>query len=280
MVTQRIANPFIPVRFWTWPPNIIDFINHKEYFNCLFRYNNLFNTIYIRMKKIRNHDKLYLKSNLYNKPKESFKLLYEILRKKISKNKNYEILDVGCANGELLYFLNKKFNNIKLHGIDVRSDLLKLAKKKLPSDINLKKVDFNKKQNFNKKFDIIIVSGVIGIFDKLDIFFQNIKKNLKKNSIFLLFGSFNEYDVDVILAYKDLNSKIKNYQSGWNFWSLKTITRHFKGKKIVKYPFEIKFDIKQNKKDLIRTWTVKINNKRYFINALLTIQNQMWLEIK
>ena len=20
MVTQRIANPFIPVRFWTWPP--------------------------------------------------------------------------------------------------------------------------------------------------------------------------------------------------------------------------------------------------------------------
>ena len=22
MVTQRIANPFIPVRFWTWPPII------------------------------------------------------------------------------------------------------------------------------------------------------------------------------------------------------------------------------------------------------------------
>ena len=21
MVTQRIANPFIPVRFWAWPPN-------------------------------------------------------------------------------------------------------------------------------------------------------------------------------------------------------------------------------------------------------------------
>ena len=23
MVTQRIANPFIPVRFWAWPPEII-----------------------------------------------------------------------------------------------------------------------------------------------------------------------------------------------------------------------------------------------------------------
>ena len=25
MVTQRIANPFIPVRFWTWPPKNKDF---------------------------------------------------------------------------------------------------------------------------------------------------------------------------------------------------------------------------------------------------------------
>ena len=27
MVTQRIANPFIPVRFWTWPPTVIVDIN-------------------------------------------------------------------------------------------------------------------------------------------------------------------------------------------------------------------------------------------------------------
>ncbi len=51
-------------------------------------------------------------------------------------------------------------------------------------------------------------------------------------------------------------------------------------KKIVKHPFEIKFDVKQNKKDLIRSWTIKINNRRFFTNALLSIQNQMWLEIK
>ena len=30
MVTQRIANPFIPVRFWTWPPiNWLFFILKK-----------------------------------------------------------------------------------------------------------------------------------------------------------------------------------------------------------------------------------------------------------
>ena len=78
------------------------------------------------MKKIRNHDELYLKSERHNKPKEAFKLLYRILKKRLSKTKNYEILDVGCANGELLFFLNKKFSNIKFYGVDVRNDLIKL----------------------------------------------------------------------------------------------------------------------------------------------------------
>ena len=30
MVTQRIANPFIPVRFWTWPPKLSCFIEAKK----------------------------------------------------------------------------------------------------------------------------------------------------------------------------------------------------------------------------------------------------------
>jgi len=232
------------------------------------------------IKKIRTHDKIYLKSNRFKKPKESSKLLYKILKKRLSKTKNYDLLDVGCANGELLYFLNKKFSNINFHGVDVRSDLIELAKKKLPSDINLRKNDYNQKKTLNKKFDIIICAGVISIFDNLDIFFKNIKKNMKKNTILLIFDQLNEYDYDVIIAYKDLNSKIANFQSGFNIWSIKTIKKYFEEKRFAKHPFEIKFDIKQNKKDLIRSWTTKINKKRYFINALLSIKNQMWLEIK
>ena len=30
MVTQRIANPFIPVRFWAWPPKIWLFYYFKK----------------------------------------------------------------------------------------------------------------------------------------------------------------------------------------------------------------------------------------------------------
>lgn len=231
------------------------------------------------MKKIRDHDKFYLKSNRYNKPKECFKLLKNILKKRLKKNSTYDLLDIGCANGELLFYLNKKFKNINFHGADVRTDLINLAKKKLPSTIVLERLDYNKKQIIKKKYDIIICSGVISIFDNLDIVMNNIKQSSAKDTFLYFFGSFNTYDFDTRVAYKDLNSKIKNFQSGWNLWSIKTIQSYFK-KKIIKYPFEIKKNVKRNKNDFMRSWTVRVNNKLHFINAISFLQNQMWLEIK
>ena len=230
-------------------------------------------------RKIRIHDKFYLKSNRYSKPKEYFKLLHKILKKKIKKNKHYELLDVGCANGELLFYLEKKFNNLSFSGADIRGDLVKVAKKKLPNSIFLERKNFNKKISINKKYDFVVCCGVISIFDDLNTFLNNLKKSVKKNGYLLIFNSFNEYDFDAVVSYKDLNSKIENYQSGWNIWSIKTIQQFFK-KRVKKHKFYIKFDIKKNKKDLIRTWTVNINKKRHFINALQIIQNQMFLEIK
>ena len=54
--------------------------------------------------KMRLHDKIYLKSNLSKKPKENFKFLQKILKKRLSRKKIYDVIDIGCANGELLYF--------------------------------------------------------------------------------------------------------------------------------------------------------------------------------
>ncbi len=82
-----------------------------------------------------------------------------------------------------------------------------------------------------------------------------------------------------MIAYKDLNSKIKTYQSGWNVWSIKTLQSFFK-QKIKRHPFNFKLNLKKNKKDLMRSWTIKVGKKRYFTNALSILQNHMWLEIK
>ena len=101
------------------------------------------------MKNIaRLHDKFYLQEDRYKKTKDSFKLLIKILKSKININKNYDVLDIGCANGELIYNLEKNFKNFKISGTDVRQDLLNKAKRK-----NLKKIDFFR-SDISKKINL------------------------------------------------------------------------------------------------------------------------------
>jgi cyclopropane fatty-acyl-phospholipid synthase-like methyltransferase len=228
---------------------------------------------------MRLHDEIYLKSNRYNNPKESHKLLAKILKKRLKTKKNYNLLDIGCSNGELIYYLAKKFKNLKFTGIDNRNDLIKKAKSKLGKSINLKTLDYNKKNNFNNKYDVIVCYGVICILDNIKTFFQNIKKNSNKNTKIFIFDNLNEYDFDIFVKYVDLNMKKKVFQAGWNIWSLKTIKKYMDNKKIKKHSFNINFDVNNNKKDLMRSWTIKIKKKRYFTNATNIIQRQILLEI-
>jgi SAM-dependent methyltransferase len=227
---------------------------------------------------MRLHDKIYLKENRYLKPKDSFKFLVKILKKQTTK-KEYSILDLGCSNGELIYQLEKHFKNFKITGYDIRQDLLNKAKKNLPKSVILKKINVNTKIKTIDKFDIIICSGVISIFDNLDKFHKNIKKLIKPNGKIYLFGNFNNYDYNIFVTYEDIKLHKNIRQTGWNIWSIKTIKEIFKVKKIKQYPFFIKKNIKKKNNDLIRSWTIKIGGRRFFTNALMFIQNQMWIEI-
>ncbi len=230
---------------------------------------------------MRIHDKIYLKENRYRKPKESFKFLTKILKKRLLKKKYYDVLDIGCANGELIYHLERNFTNLRLNGFDVRNDLLKKAKKNLSEKTSLRQVNINKKirNKFYKKYDIILVSGVISIFDDLNNFKYNLKKLLKPNGRIFIFGLFNNFDYNVHVKYEDIKNYKNIKQSGWNTWSITYLKDKFKSKKFKIHKFFINKNIKKKKLDPIRSWTIKINKKRYFTNALMIIQNQMWVEI-
>lgn len=232
-----------------------------------------------RIKQARLHDEIYLKESRYDNPKDSFKFLIKILKKNIDPKKIYDVLDIGCANGELLFQLNKNFKNLKLSGYEIRKDLLAKAKKQNSDQITFKCVDINKKFNSNKKFDIILCSGVLSIFDSLDAFKKNINKLSKKNSSIFLFGNFNDYDYDVMIKYVDKNKNKNILQTGWNIWSLKTIRSLFKNRKIKLYRFYIKKKISPRTNDLIRSWTFKYKGKNHFMNGLMFIQNQMWIQL-
>ncbi len=223
------------------------------------------------MESIKKHqDYIYLEEDYIDKPKDSFFFLNKII-KKYKKKKLNNLLDVGCAKGEFLFFLSKIYKkNIQLEGVDYSKKLLKEAKKrKYSSDIK-----FYKKNAYNlklkKKFDFIIVSGVVCYFDKIEFFLKNILKSLKSNGKLIIFDNFNKYDVDIILRYRN-NKYSKKFEPGWNTHSVETIKRFLNKKKFkiqeIK-KFNLSFKLKK-KKDPCRSWHIKINNRQMFTTGLM-----------
>ena len=69
------------------------------------------------MKVKRTHDDLYLSEKRYKKPKQSFLEFLKLIRP--IKNKNIlKVLDIGCANGELIFNLNRNYNFFEIVGYD------------------------------------------------------------------------------------------------------------------------------------------------------------------
>ncbi len=228
----------------------------------------------------RLHDSLYLKENRYDNIKENFKFIIKILKKNIKSNKKYKLLDVGCANGELIYNLHKNFTNLEISGCDIRQDLMDKAKKNLKKKVNFYKRDITKKKLIIAKFDIIICAGTIACADDLKLILKNLTSNLKPKGQLYIFSNLNVYDVNVFTRYEDIKNNKDILQSGWNIWSMKAIKDYFLNKKKVEFfKFYSKNGRKQNKKDLMRSWTIKIDGKNFYTNGLTIIQNQFLVKI-
>lgn len=237
------------------------------------------------MKFIRTHDHIYLSENRYKKPKEMFKFIEKKAFKKKEDHKKKLICDFGCAAGEFLYYLKKKRPGNEYVGTDIRLDLLKKAKKFLPTIKFLKKSVLKKKSFPAKIFHKSFLCGVHPIFDEFEKCFSNLIYWTKNAGEIFIFDMFNPYPVDVLIKYRNSTdyNKRKNYESGWNNFSRKSVSIFLKKQHRVKnfsfHEFEMPFDLKRQK-DPVRSWTIKSKNKRLMINGLNIIQPQTLLIIR
>ena len=114
MVTQRIANPFIPVRFWAWPPDTNSIMNNKEIFRIALNTENLAfldnHTHYTKLKNSICGDEIKI---------------YLIIKKDKITNFKYE--GESCIYCQASASLLSR--NIKNKTINKVEDFLKQAKK-------------------------------------------------------------------------------------------------------------------------------------------------------
>ncbi len=85
------------------------------------------------------------------------KWFFTIAQKKVishlSIKENSKILDVGCGTGNFLLTLEKKYKTIKLYGIDISKEMLRVAENKLKRSTLL--INSAEGMKFKNEFDYI-----------------------------------------------------------------------------------------------------------------------------
>ena len=187
---------------------------------------------------------------------------------------------MGCANGELLFHLSKNFPTFDLTGVDVDKHLLKRAKSSCPKNIKFKQINVLKLEKKLKKFDIIVISGVLSIFKNADKILNNLLKILKPKGSIYIFESVNLYSYNLQIkaeTYKK-NKKIiwNKYMYSTDFFNRFALQHRMK---CSFFPIKLRINLKKNKKNLQYGWTEYLSNKKIVTNGLGIIQNQSWIKI-
>ena len=100
------------------------------------------------------------------------------------RNKNLNVLDIGCSCGATLLELKNRFKNINLHGIEINEHAAKIASKVADIRIqNVENVDFEYRNDF---FDYIILGDVLEHLYNPEELLIKIKKHLKTNGNLLI----------------------------------------------------------------------------------------------
>ena len=120
---------------------------------------------------------------------------------KLKKRNTYNILDVGCGDGKLLFKIQKKLKKDKIKsivlGIDTNKKLIEEAKKKKKSNIKFKVMNVDKKMRLNSNFyDVVLSNFAIYYASNIDKTFKKIKNYMKQNSIIFLTGPLEDNKID------------------------------------------------------------------------------------
>jgi ubiquinone/menaquinone biosynthesis C-methylase UbiE len=139
-------------------------------------YNELGNSYYFSRKN--KNGVSYFYNNLLEMPM-TMSLLGNI--------KNKKILDLGCGPG--IYAKQLVAKGAKVNGIDISSEMIKIAKKEC-TEACFVQGEIDNLPYKNDIFDIVICPLVMDHLENLNPMFKEVKRVLKKNGLFI-FSGFN-----------------------------------------------------------------------------------------
>lgn len=235
-------------------------------------------------KESREHDKMYLQEDRKREPKEYFKFLLNHAREHLSQSSAPRILDIGCATGDLLYYIRSLHPEAALTGMDVMPALLDRARAEVPDCRFVQGSICERRDLPGEKFDAVFMCGVHSIFDSVRPWLENLVSLIEAGGRGYVFGIFNPEDVDVLVKVRPSQAaEDVPWESGWNCFSRKSVAGVLDALGVTSYRFldwNIGIDIPRHEQDPLRSWTFRLEDgTRGVVNGTMILHHFMLLEI-
>lgn len=230
-----------------------------------------------------------INSNIQTYKKAKKKVYFQKLNSKIKK-KNFSLIDLGCAAGGFIDYLNKskKNENNYFLGVEKNKFLLKMQiAEKLMKQKNVQLInrDFTKKHfKIVKKFDYVTCLGTINLFNEIESIFSTMFKLCKKNGKIFIYDIFNDDPVNIRSSINFDDDNNKKWYSLFNCFSqshVKKICKKINPKSNILFQELIftNINVKKKKFPSLNSYTKKIDKKTFFISPYKQILPFKILEI-
>lgn len=244
-----------------------------------------FMTQYFAENAARTHDRIYLAANPLDPPKESFRMVANIIgRHRKSLGRRLQVADFGCATGAFVNFLMECFPDDDIVGFEYLEELVAMGRRHFPTaDIRQESV-LNSHALRQDSVDVISLLGVLSIFDDIDPVLTNLIHWTRPGGKVLVHGMFNPSDVDVYIRYRlSEDYGTNHFESGWNVVSQTTfsdVARSRGAQNVTFHAFQLPFDLFPWPHDPLRSWTETLaDGSRQIINGMCLKQPQFIAQI-
>lgn len=208
--------------------------------------------------RLRVDEEIYLREDRAANTKEVFVAIADQIE--TLKGPSVEtILDVGCATGEMLYYLETRFPKAQLNGVDVSEPLISEARRIIPKATFEYGSVLEPETLPSQNQDVVILTGVLGLFDDPKEAIGNLISCACEGGVVLITSPFNPNPVDVIVRHRvGGDDSSTRWERGWNIFSKSSIDSMLSGFDQnlnwswteFKLPFEL-----EKKVDPMRAWT-------------------------
>ncbi len=224
----------------------------------------------------------YTSSERYDNPKEDFKTIARELAKLYANDTGVSLVDIGTANGELLYHLRQCFPGWDLRGYDQVSAFVDTAN--AFDGLNGIPVEVGDLFELSGQYDVVTACCLLSLFRDIEEPLEQLLSLCRPGGHVLATGLFNPYDIDVRVEYCD-NSKAEmagKWQTDANRFSQKRIRNFLEGKAsdVKFHTCEYAIQLQRDENNPIHVWTEDSGGTSpWLINGAWQIANQTLMVI-